>query len=85
MKLETSIMSQTSYISGPYEHSAPCRTAAELRGMVEQLALTGEGASHALYPDSEAEEAVLRAMVADGEAVEGHCDAMGLPMYYQVV
>jgi len=84
MKLETSIMSMTSYISGPYEHHAPCTTAAEIRGMVERLALTGEGASHALYPESEAEESILRAMVADGEAVEGHCDAMGLPMYYQL-
>jgi len=85
MKIVTSRLSQTSIVAGPYEHYRPCSTPEQIRTMVADHGLTGEGASYALYPDSEAEEAILRAMVADGEAVEGHCDTMGLPMYYQVV
>ena len=83
MKLETSIMSQTSVIAGPYEHYLPVNSPADVLRLAEHR-LTGEGAGHALYPQSAAEEAVLAGMVSAETAVAcGYAD--GLPGYYQVL
>jgi hypothetical protein len=82
MKLETSIMSQTTHIVGPVEHYRPVTSREDVRQLAA-LRLTGEGAGYALYPQSAEEEDILNAMIADEEvAACGYAD--GLPGYYQL-
>ena len=81
MKFETSIMSMTSYLAGPVEHSQPVTTADDVRQMVKYHALTGEGAGYCLYPESAAEEQILLDMGAEST----HVDAMGQAMAYVLV